>query len=299
MKVEPLKTYKTPEYPKKDLVDSNPDLLKKNLPALWLKEAAVAGALTVLLAGGLAEKNYIQNSASNNNLKATGIFNIADKASLIVPIFKHGSGLASSGCVAISPPCYLTEEEARLVIEDEFRKENIIFNEHDKKIEGIIILKGIQPENHNTLIQSPNIFEKKEVCEFSFDGFSTKDLIGYEFISLLSSKRTNDYSDIIDAKYTCTASVENVIGCAEYLSYQLKRSPKKVKTGIFYDPLPKQDEIPNQPLCSGEVRLEKSLDDYKKDYEKIKKVSKDHSKSLLRLQVQDYIKWAKEKGDIK
>jgi hypothetical protein len=92
MKVEPLKKYNTPEYPRKDLVDSNPDLLKKKLPSSLLNKAAVAGVMTILLAGGLSEKGYVQDITSKEISSPKKISNILEVTSYghSFVVYAHG-----------------------------------------------------------------------------------------------------------------------------------------------------------------------------------------------------------------
>ena len=41
---------------------------------------------------------------------------------IVAPIFQHGEGRGATGCIVMSPPVFLSEEEALLVVREELGK---------------------------------------------------------------------------------------------------------------------------------------------------------------------------------
>ena len=48
---------------------------------------------------------------------------------VVAPIFEHGTGRGADGCVVVSPPVFLSEEEAVQVIREELAKQGIKLKE--------------------------------------------------------------------------------------------------------------------------------------------------------------------------
>jgi len=85
MKLAPLKNYRGPDYPTREILDQHPELLRV-LPRRWRNSPVVLGTLAGLLA--LMEQSEVR---------------AADKSALhVAPIFEHGSGQGAFGCVAES-----------------------------------------------------------------------------------------------------------------------------------------------------------------------------------------------------
>ena len=88
MEIKPLKNYAKPGYPIRPEVDERPELLRL-LPKRWQANPAVVAALTACLA-----------------MAAAGRSAAADTPTCVAPVFEHGRGTGSFGCVAVNPPEY-------------------------------------------------------------------------------------------------------------------------------------------------------------------------------------------------
>lgn len=137
MKLSPLKDYRGPEYPTQEILKAHPELLRV-LPRRWHNNPLVLGTLVGLLA-------LMEQSTAKAD----------DKPTLrVAPIFEHGEGQGAFGCVAIAPPVFLTEAEAREVIEDEAKKAGVEFTKrgHQLKqipvpfLENFVVLEDRIPE---------------------------------------------------------------------------------------------------------------------------------------------------------
>jgi hypothetical protein len=141
MKLSPLRKYRGPDYPTQEILAQHPELLRV-LPRRWQNNAVVLGTLAGLLA--LMEQSTAQ---------------AGDKSSLhVAPVFEHGKGQGALGCIVVSPPVFLTEAEARDVIEEEAKKAGVGFAERGHKLERVpfaflekyIVLEDPKPESATT-----------------------------------------------------------------------------------------------------------------------------------------------------
>ena len=119
MQVSPIRNYCSPSIPTHDDAENRPDLLQ-HIPTRWQTNPAVLTALasvTMLSA---------TNAAIAGKAKA--------KPARVAPVFVHGEGRGSFGCVAISPPAYFSESEAQEVINNEAKRLGIAFEsiQHDR-----------------------------------------------------------------------------------------------------------------------------------------------------------------------
>ncbi|MCL2158340.1 MAG: hypothetical protein FWH48_02915, partial [Oscillospiraceae bacterium] len=91
--VTPVKKYAPPKYPTQKEAALAPELLRK-LPSRWKKNAAVAAML------GLAALN----SCGVFEAKIAGYSPNSENFLNVAPIFIHGEGMGSLGCMMIAPP---------------------------------------------------------------------------------------------------------------------------------------------------------------------------------------------------
>lgn len=121
MKLAPLKDYRGPGYPTQEILDQHPELLRV-LPRRWHNNPLVLGALAGLL--GLMEQSLARADENKPALR-------------VAPIFEHGKGQGAFGCVVANPPVFLTEAEAREVIEEEAKKAGVEFPERGHKLGSV------------------------------------------------------------------------------------------------------------------------------------------------------------------
>ena len=218
MQLKPVKKYKAPDYPIKEYFEKNSALLNKYMPRRWKGKAFVAIAFSLFAINGCASN--------------------------IAPIFIHGEGLGSIGCIVVSPPIFISEETARQVIIKELKKENISFDKKDVSINAII-------NNEYKLV---------------LDGLDTKNNLGYEFISkddaYSISPKHGSYSSVTD--YNTKAAAENI--------RRKLQEYDKIKVVVFYDPIiykrtrifsPKMhDEVEQQALNESKELLRLQVKDF-------------------------------------
>ena len=121
MRVAPVKKYAPPEYP--TLIDAGiaPAILRK-LPTRWQKNAAVVAAAGLL--GAIA----LSSCGISGKPKAAGDSPGGESYLNVAPIFVHGEGTGSIGCVMIVPPVFMSEQEAFAIIKSEASSAGLEFS---------------------------------------------------------------------------------------------------------------------------------------------------------------------------
>ncbi len=213
MKINPVKEYKKPEYPDyEDFISCRSSFIK-SAPAKWRKNPVVWAALVSLVlsnqscdTGKLSRTKYelikfsIKNDGINNEK------NIITDTTFIAPIFKHGSGVGSFGCIIVNPPVFLNENDAKEIVINEFRKNDIFFN------------SSVQPKS-------------SAVQKISFDGYNEELNLAFCFISYKKYSSVSYYeSDDISA-YSY-----DLLSTAARINLLLENY-KDINAVVFYDPV--------------------------------------------------------------
>ena len=303
MKVTPLKKYNKPSYPTREEFLKEASQIKDCIPESWKNKKIITSALAVFLLGSSA------NSPKENQTNKTHVIvseekvqdeiktetRIIDEEKIpsVAPLFIHGGGRGAYGCVIINPPSFLSEQEAREIIESELKKEGIIFDRKNYKIDELSFKRnyGFDRESEETDDESFDSFFPDDVDTVKLDGYSTKYNLGYEFVSAWG-----DYHAFGGEYDASSVTSFDVIEAAENLREKMK-DYGKMNTVIFYDPI-EDNETPedqNPTLRSmmppvhdndKEINPEKLLD--------MDKTSKQKSYKLLKRQVADFIEWVKK-----
>lgn len=301
MKISPVKSYKKPAYPTREYYILNSEALKNHIPDKWKTNKIVAGALAVFL---LSNSNNTESKNKNpkpeiffiKNLEENSqkdIKNISEKnIPSIAPIFIHGDGRGAIGCVVINPPAFLSEEEARYIIESELKKEDIIFDKKNYKLDDVVFTRD-------------EGYRKNEADTVVMDGYSSKYNIAYEFVS------ADDYHNFGGEYSISTVQSYDVVKAAENLRDKMKEYGK-VNTVIFYDPMARQDnkEAKNETYSKestiNNLEDEDNIDEGTKDKDELYysynnqiKEYKKASIELLKQQVHDFIEWVKKENLLK
>ena len=263
MEIKSVKSYKNPEYPRKDFFVFKPALLAKYIPKAWKKNKLLAMALGIFAIGNCGD---LQAAPNPNNNKIPD-FRIADKLKkiLIAPLFRHGDGMASIGGVAMTPTVILSEADARKIIEDELKKSDIVLDKTNVKIDEVSF-------DYKMIMYNKNKPEEKVVeankYKLILDGLDTKHNIGYKFVTI------RNYTELGGVSSASTLQQYNLVKVAGEVRDKLKKYGQ-INAAVFYDPL---------PVNKGQKYDEKGL---KKEAEK-----------LLREQVDDFVEWIKKEGGL-
>ena len=203
----------------------------------------------------------------------TGLVFAASKDGEIVvaPIFKHGEGRGADGCIVVTPPVFLSEEEGMQVLREELAK-------HGIKLKPGTVLKGVRIPRRR--IESELVDDGKgnkkyqeKLVEFT-ESAKTLKLGGIDpnknvAVKFLCEKNYYDLSGMGAMGSVCVYDFQET---ATYVAKQVKKQGQEhVIVGIFYDPLGKLTHL--------------------RDWKKEEKQQKEESKKQLRQQAQDFVAW--------
>jgi hypothetical protein len=227
---------------------------------------------------------------------------------IVAPLFEHGEGRGATGCIVVSPPVFLSEEEAMQIIREELGKHGIrlrpgdllkgvqILHRHEERIKenGQSRIEEIDPndarleskstppqkaEEHRKLVEEyRKMFAAKPL---RLSGLDPERRVAVEFITKAN------YRDLGGPGSTSTVQDYDFKEVAGYIAAKVKKQGKEpIYLGLFYDPA---------------VRLD--IETIHKKYEKTgvraawkeaEKESKNATRNLLRLQVRDFVAWLKK-----
>jgi hypothetical protein len=269
MKTKPVKRYREPRYPAKLQVLSHPALLRQNLPPAWRTVPEMAGAMALCLAANTATCNA-QGAPGGSTNAAVAI---------VAPVFEHGEGRGATGCIVVSPPAFLSEEEAWQVIEMELSRHGVNASEKKFEVRGVMIpvLRERwkrQDKKAKTMVAEPIGWS----APFRADRVDSKKQIVVEFVS------KEEYHVLGGPLRSSSVQHYEFKEVARSLAEQVKAQAKdKIYLGVLYDPALHSDYEPGRTVA---------------DMEQACTATVAESKRLLRLQVQDFVKWLQAQGAI-
>ncbi|MHC9538950.1 MAG: hypothetical protein AB9903_05475 [Vulcanimicrobiota bacterium] len=263
VKIKPEKGCRKPEYP------DNDEFLKKNniedfIPERWKCDALAVGTLLALTFSGCTApcaQTQIAASPRPTVQKSADELPTAGNA-VAAPIFEHGYGFVRSGGESASHPRFLTEDEARQIIESEFKKAGVTFDRHDIKVNGVA---GDYGKCKTDKFRELELTNYKGPVEL--DGYSTKNSFAYEFVS---SDDSNQLLKLSSQMMSTAPPVGYTKPAAQILNDLFAQS-EKVNVITFYDPI-------SMKGSTGDLEI---------------------SRSELKAQISDAITWAKSKGWIR
>ncbi|MDR3226571.1 MAG: hypothetical protein LBT56_02735 [Prevotellaceae bacterium] len=273
MKIEPVRYYKSPDYPTIERYVYNPREFLRHTPHSWFGNTAVWTALVAFSIGGNSCKDGKKPAKNGIEIVDTHENEIQQKKnsqkrkSFVAPVFIHGEGVSAFGCVVIAPPVIISEQDAMQIIVNELNKHNIKLDvQTDKSI-------NLHIKKYETTPPLKNKTQKDVVEEMKFDGYNADLNFVVEFVS------SNDCAQFADdEEYLSSVSVENYKELAKNLRNQIVKE-KNLNAVVFYD-----------PACNIETNNEESFWD---NYDKYKKKAQKKSKKLLIQQVEDFVEWLK------
>lgn len=277
MKAKPIRRLKNPAYPDRRRVLEDPLLLQNNMPPTWRSIPGMAGAVAVFLAANGSLKGADNAGATNKSI------------AVVAPIFEHGEGRGADGCVVVNPPVFLSEQEAMQVISEELEKHGV---------------KLTQPaESDSWTKHSKNAVPIPERT----DGWDAGKRVAVEFLSRDDNYPLSCSQQRAIRRRLIPSLPEDIIPtqiydfpiAARFFSKQFEaKAAQKTYLGTFYDPIgyfPPKLETTNAAfqkyLNDNPVHKARWLND-NTQYDKTE------SQRLLRLQVQDFVKWLQGQGVI-
>jgi len=270
VRVAPVKMYKTPKYPTQAEAFGDPELLK-NLPPSWVKNATVTVAAGLLVACSSA----LCVTVNGNDISLNGN---NEKYLNVAPVFEHGSGTGSMGCVMVVPPVFLSEQDALAVIRSAAEGAGISFND--------------TPPGHVAASNRMSSIRKLGNGRVELKLFDEKNGVAAAFIEMRSAEET------IETTPKLSVSNYNALGLARLTADDFARQNGDIVVGVFYDPGIRGENAPvfqRAPLMHETKPGEKTPAEYQQEY--INDAT-EFLKTQLRNQVLDFLEWLKAQGII-
>ncbi len=259
MEPRPVTRYRTPAYPTKLEVRASPALLQSAAMPAWMRATGAGGALAAFLAfnAGCERKD----APAAEGVKAA--------AAIVAPIFEHGEGRGATGCVVVTPPVFLSEEEALQIIREELRLAGLELESRDVVLDGVTL----PPKPASSWDAGVPGGKAPPV-----DAGDARGRVAIEFVS--------------DADYFAWGGVPSGVSAqswdfksvAKDVAAAVGAKGRGVYFGVFYDPGDARDDA-----IYGDARGGREYRDSRTSREL-------QSRRMLRLQVKDFADWLKGQG---
>jgi len=305
MKIKPLKTYQTPAYPTHEETRHDPGLLG-HLPRRWKQN----NTLGSLLGTGLM-LHIIGNGCKPNNPnedKTDGRLSLVDKnaknkkmdniptlpVTRVAPILAEAlanDGRGSFGCVAVSAPVFLSENEALDLIQGELEKAGL-------KLHDMVSLDGVRvpaPSRANSPESDDRETGEQRLRQL-VDGAYTFDLGTEDKSVLVKFLQGGDYYHWDDTKAISTAYGINLAWLASEMAGVFKQRTKGAPAiiGLFFDPIVYPDKNDDDINRIGLSPEQKRFIQAKYNLQS----AEDRGREKLQKQILHFIKYLKQEGVI-
>jgi len=155
MKITPIETVITPNYPDKYSPEAK-KALSSAMPKRWLK-APLAISLSAAVAVGFSGCRYATDgdgpspaypngteAGDFSEISETTAFTTGDETLILgnpapafIPLFEYGEGTGAIGCVSVAAPSFMSEEEAFAVLAAAFEEAGLTLNRNSVTLEDV------------------------------------------------------------------------------------------------------------------------------------------------------------------
>lgn len=291
---QPISRYDTPAYPTRLDVTTAPQLLAAQSPRGWLSNRELMALASALLAANLAGCDGGTARTSRGRLPP-------DAAAVVAPVFEHGEGRGLTGCVALSPPVFLSEEEALTVIREALAAYGLQLTEREVEVKGVRIprreetqaIEWVSGTYARRMVEVPG-----EAQPLMADLFEPRLGIAIEYVS---ETGCCDLGGPCGRSFNTEYDFKEV---AEFVVSHVEDAGHGVYFGIFYDPLTELVFYPpsfyqlDLPVDVSNDHWEKMLEPWSMSWDREERHAAHVSTKLLRLQVKDFVDWLKAQGVI-
>lgn len=297
MESRPLKRYSRPGYPTRLQVLARPQLLRRHLPSAWRESAGMAGAVALLLATNGCTRNAPDTPPTVDGKTVEEVVHgateppVPTKAAWVAPIFEHGEGRGSAGCVAVAPPVFLSEEEALQTIIEQFKQSGVDITKTNTIMPELAVeqdfkwvrefRKESSPTGGTGTVRILRGELRGTVKPLEVDGKTGGGKIAFEFVS------QSDYYSFGAGPPMSTARQYDFKSVAEAFAGRVAETNTVIYFGTFYDPLTSPFDMPIRESLRGQAVHQQRIED-----------ARELSKSLLRQQVLDFVNWLQAQGAI-
>jgi hypothetical protein len=321
MKAKPIRRYPSPKYPTRLEVAARPGLLQRHQPPTWRNWPELTGAVGLFLLADTARLAAADSPAKRGNAKAPG-----EAVAVVSPIFQHGAGRGSTGCIVMSPPVFLSEEEALQVIREEMAAKGVQLGTNQTTLAGITLERfqlvappAVAPASGEAAKETKPARPRYEIKQepFKTDAADPKKKVFVEFLTERDALRWDlERSKEGEKIFFGTVHSYDMPKTAAYMTERVKRqATDRLYFGTFYDPMAGKPDTSQQVaalLAAGAAESSNKVVDAKVETSGNGKITmtlsqpvgavlpdpKAESRRLLRLQVQDFLKWLQAQGAI-
>jgi len=304
MKSKPVRRYPKPKYPTRLEVAARPALLRRHQPPAWRQWPELTGAVGLFL---LADTTLLR--AANTPPRNSPTRAQTNAVAVVAPIFQHGDGRGATGCIVMSPPVFLSEEEALQVVREDLAAKGVQLGTNKVAVAGVPACSTwIRPGE-----KTPRPFES--------DAADPRKKVFVEFVTAYDADQWNweqQREARPDGSFMISSVQEyDLPKTSVYVAGRVKRrATEKVYFGTFYDPVAGRIDHEKLAAQTGaaaaaqsppeKVKAEvKSVGSSVMTYldglspmERMEMEARAKSRRLLRLQVQDFLKWLQAQGAI-
>jgi len=311
--IKPQKHHRLPKYPTMEQIAHDPELLK-SLPTRWHAKPAVCAALAFTLSSGLYSCTAADNSAPSDlhctlspdggSVSGEGLPD-SDEAQggLYVPLFEYGEGRGAFGCVSVTAPLFLSEDEAAQIIIDEADKLGVEFNRRSAPTVSNANIPETSLGNYDDLGTVKGELKTdghSEDAAFSFEFVSRDDYLEWEAPGKGPMSTVSRY-DIKDAAKRLAENNKNVAVFYDPMSLIERTDDFYTKYDAWF-----ADFVKSKGLdMTGDYYIKLTDEDretadkkWREMYEETREAARIRSESDLRAQVKGFIEWLKGQGVI-
>lgn len=298
----PVRRLHPPVYPTRLEVLANPEVLRRHsgLPDLFRGEAVpLAAALMAVGLGGCTDPDPSPEARRKAALERVAA------AAIVAPIFEHGEGRGSTGCVAVSPPVFLSEEEAIQIIREELTQAGLPMTESDVLMDGVGMPQwelSIDTDWVDGRLDLRRV-ESATVVPFRVDLQNAQRGVAVEYVS------ASDEEALDRTFWNSTAQRYDTAGTARRIAERVRSDGRGAFVGVFYDPLPPEVDGPTWQLIqqlaqafanpnAGRSGGSTVSEDRRPPGGTEHESGEDQARRLLREQVKDFVEWLKGQGVI-
>lgn len=310
---QPLDRYRSPDYPTRAELAADADGLTDHLPAAWSADGRLAGAVAFFFAlsgsgCGSAHQPDGRTAVAPASTPTTGSTSApavdtsapvvaieppapgpgpeptvqpalslasghAPAALAVAPLFEHGDGAGATGCVVVAPPVFLSEEEALALIRQELERHGIELSKTDVPFAEIQIARRRTryergPSGELTRKDDEVAGSRKSL---TVDGMAPSHHVAIELVSRA------DYFDLGGVMSGSSVQSYDLKKVAAELAERMRKEGKRpIYFGVFYDPVSRMSMR----------RMSRST-----DWKAVQARLQAESKTKLKAQVQDFVRW--------
>ena len=270
MKIHPIRRYRIPAFPTSAVLAKHPEWLQI-IPTRWRRHPLALQAMATTASLFLASCQTGSHPPKSSH-HAT-----------IAPLFPHGDGRGTFGCIVVLPPVCLSEEDAREVIVEEAQRHGIHFQEG-----GTVCLRT---DTKDWPVLAKRSLDVPRTIDFPLDGRDPEKGISFECLSAFQEEDVTILYPKLPRDVTWSAYEVNLPRDASVLKKKIAQSDMTDTVALFYAPMKQYD--------SDEIKADETVNSREQTETFLERKTPETQAILreeLRLQVRDFIDWLKAQG---